>query len=424
MSDQKDSTTSGSRRWQQIRANKMNQKTANRIGQIGETASPAHKAVLRAALKDWAKKVKLSNTFPEIKDLLTSEAVYHLAFCSAHHNDRYARTIAVIIARAIVEGKTVEQCKQLFESKKGYYYGDINSSHASQHRVDTNPTEAYGESKQLAPGVANSPNAETIIYTMRHSIPRDEIYEGDVVTILVNGKCQNGAVGMAKIKRSFFGGYSDFGIVKVDRIYLADPEHIRLGESYHDIEKIEDVQIIGQVIHVKHKPLPPDKDGILDAELLYETDDDVLNEEIIIPPEPLARAPRAKSRTGTRRIPITVKRFEKYGILRGDKAIVVMNGDIRVGELGYFKIATKGYIHGGHHAFAIVCEQDSTCEDGYYNGKRTKESLCLRFDNVKKCQGHHNAEVYGRVCAIKRNGQSVEHALELRPFDEIMDRQQ
>jgi hypothetical protein len=120
-----------------------------------------------------------------------------------------------------------------------------------------------------------------------------------------------------------------------------------------------------------------------------------------------------------RRVRISVRRFEKYGIERGDTAIVVMNGDVRVGELGYFAVTCNRQFDPTHYKqFSFVCEQDSTCSDGYYNGPRTVESLCLRHDDVKKCNAHHNATAYGRVCAIERDGQPIETALCLRPFDE------
>ncbi|HEY0003766.1 MAG TPA: hypothetical protein VGB17_03060, partial [Pyrinomonadaceae bacterium] len=118
-----------------------------------------------------------------------------------------------------------------------------------------------------------------------------------------------------------------------------------------------------------------------------------------------------------------MKRFEQYGILRGDTAIVVMNGDVRIGELGYFGITcTYNHKPASYLMLAFVCEQDETCFDGDYNGSpRSTESLCLRSDNVKKCQGLHNAQAYGRVCAVERNHQPVEPSLTFRPFDERSD---
>ena len=288
------------RRWQAIRANKRNKQTATRIGQLGESASPEHKQVLTDAVQQWAEAVKLSEHFPAITDLLTADAIYHLIYCEEGHAARFERTIAVTVARAIVEGKTAEQCAQLFKSKNTYYKG-IND--------------------------------------------RAEEW------------CRDREQGIAQ-------------------------------------------------------PLPPDDDGILDAEYIYDKeDDDILSVEIII----------GVSKKPTRRIPITVKRFEKYGIRRGDTAVVVMNGDIRVGELGYCGIIYNAYPNPADYKsphLAFVCEQDETCFNGYYNGPpRTPESLCLRSDDVKKCQGNHNAEVYGRVCAVERKGQPVEHELKLRPFD-------
>lgn len=288
------------KRWQDIRANKRNQQTATRIEQIGNSASPEHKRVLQDALNQWAKAVKLSEQFPAITDLLTAEAVYHLSYCTHNFkNHWHERTIVTDVARAIVEGKTAEQCARLFKSKCAYYQS-----------------------------------------------------------------C------------------NDF----VD-------EWNRTGE-----------------IPTKRRR----DDDILSTEYLYdekEEDDQILSAEIVT----------GISKKPTRRVPVTVKRFEKYGILRGDTAIVVMNGDVRVGEFGYFAVVYKPHPDRAaytYNHFAFVCEQDSTCVDSHYNGKpRTSESLCLRSDDVKKCQGHHNASAHGRVCAIERKCQPVEHTLKLRPFD-------
>jgi hypothetical protein len=279
-------------RWQVIRANKMNQRTAARVEQIGNSASPKHKRVLRDALNQWAKSVKLSEQFPAITDLLTAEAVYHLIYCERGHNARFERTIAVDVARAIVEGKTPEQCAQLFKSRAAYYQNIC-----------------------------------------------DRVAEWD-----------------------------------------------RTGEI----------------------PQPHTPDSILDAEYIGDlSDDDVLSEEIIT----------GVSKKPTRRIRISVKRFEKYGILRGDTAVVVMNGDVQMGELAYFAIPCNLQYKPSHYDhFTFVCERDSTCYQSNV-GQLTPGGVCLRHDDVKKCNGHHDGRAYGRVCAVERKRQPVEHALELRPFD-------
>jgi hypothetical protein len=117
-------------RWQVIRANKRNQQTATRIEQIGNSASPKHKRVLQDALNQWAKAVKLSEQFTAITNLLTAEAVYHLSYCTHNFkNHWHERTIVIDVARAIVEGKTAEQCARLFKSKCAYYQkGHHNAS--------------------------------------------------------------------------------------------------------------------------------------------------------------------------------------------------------------------------------------------------------------------------------------------------------
>ncbi|MGA9997396.1 MAG: hypothetical protein WBP93_18400 [Pyrinomonadaceae bacterium] len=282
-------------RWQRIRANKINQRTAAQLERVRTGASDEHKQVLRGALKLWAKAAKLSKKFPDAPDLLSAEGGYHLMYCDTAHNTRHERSIVVDVARAITEGKTVEQCAQLFKSKVAYYKG--------------------------------------------------------------------------------------------------------ITDRWHEWEEASE--------RGEPRPLPPDTDGILDAEIIY-TDDDILSADILA----------GVSKKPTRRIPVTVKRFEKYGILRGDTAIVVMDGDIRAGELGYFAIACDMQHNPAYYNhFAFVCEQDATCHEWPNNGPLTPESLCLRHEDIRECNGHHNAQVHGRVCAVERKRQAVETTLKLRPFD-------
>jgi hypothetical protein len=299
-------------RWQRIRANKKNQKTAQRIGLIGESeVSPEHKQVLQDAMKLWADKVNLADHFPDITNLLTSEAVYHLAFCSPNHIARNERTIVCAVALAIVEEKTPEQCARLFKSKTEYY-------------------------KDIADAIAQS---------------------------------------------------------RAQHIFGLPIGRISAHEITHPLAEFT---------------LPEDE--ILNAEILLtdaEHDDEILSAEIIT----------GVSKKPTRRIRISVKRFEKYGILRGDTAIVIMNGDVRIGELGYFAIPCGLPFKPSHYDhFTFVCEQDSTCTR--FIEELEAGGICLRHDDIKECNGHHDGRAYGRVCAIERKRRPVEHSLKLRPFDE------
>jgi hypothetical protein len=142
----------------------------------------------------------------------------------------------------------------------------------------------------------------------------------------------------------------------------------------------------------------------------------------------------------TRRIPVGVVAFESYGIERGDRAIIAMTGDVRVGELGYFE---TGHYYGGapgvprnlhtHRWFAFLCDQDATCLGHIEPGGH----ICLR-SRLDRCEGEHGAEpyeardpddgapypggvlvkTYGRVVAVERDGVSVDTLLALRGLDE------
>lgn len=105
--------------WRQVRANKMNQHTAARIAEVRKIADPEHLEVMRDAMQQWANKTAIGSRFPEITDLITSEAVFHLAYCGG--DVRYERTVAVMVALAIVKGKSAEQCRKLFISKTAYF---------------------------------------------------------------------------------------------------------------------------------------------------------------------------------------------------------------------------------------------------------------------------------------------------------------
>lgn len=139
----------------------------------------------------------------------------------------------------------------------------------------------------------------------------------------------------------------------------------------------------------------------------------------------------------TRRIAVGVVAFESYGIERGDRAIIAMTGDVRVGELGYFE--TGSYWGGdgcprvlrSHSWFAFLCNQDKRCWPHYENGN----GICLR-SRLDRCEGQHGAEpyeerpieppypgdvlvaTYGRVVAVERDGEAVGTSLSFRCLDE------
>jgi hypothetical protein len=125
------------------------------------------------------------------------------------------------------------------------------------------------------------------------------------------------------------------------------------------------------------------------------------------------------TRKGTRRIPVTIKWLRWSGILRGDKATVAMNGDVRVGELGYFSIWHYGQ---AYKQLRFVYEQDDRCRRSHPS-TYTPGGICLRErrgidGRFHECTGNHDGLAYGRVCAVERDGQPVETKLDLRPYDE------
>lgn len=132
-----------------------------------------------------------------------------------------------------------------------------------------------------------------------------------------------------------------------------------------------------------------------------------------------SRGAQYNTRKGTRRIPITIKWLRWSGIQRGDKATIVMTGDVRVGELGYFSI--WGYQQ-AYKQLRFVFEQDDHCRLSHPS-TCTPGGICLRerrgIDGfAHHCTNDHDGIAYGRVCAVERDGRPVETKLDLRPYDE------
>lgn len=99
----------------------------------------------------------------------------------------------------------------------------------------------------------------TKIFTATEDIPRDGISKGDKVIVELTGGCPNAHVGAVKMRH--------YGL-RIARIYRPDPDHVRIGEDYQDIERNDWVTIIGPVVEIIKPPLPPDDDGILDADTI------------------------------------------------------------------------------------------------------------------------------------------------------------
>jgi SOS-response transcriptional repressor LexA len=124
-----------------------------------------------------------------------------------------------------------------------------------------------------------------------------------------------------------------------------------------------------------------------------------------------------RQRKETRRVRVSVRRFEKYGIERGDVATYLNDEEIAIGDLGYFAVTCNYSDHRQYYnALAFLCEQDKTCGNSW-NYKRTSEDLCIRYD-PSQCEHHHAGRAYGRVIEIERHGQPIETALDLRAAHE------
>jgi len=120
------------------------------------------------------------------------------------------------------------------------------------------------------------------------------------------------------------------------------------------------------------------------------------------------RRPRA-----LRRVRVSIRSLEPFGIERGDTAIIaVTTDDIKPGELGFFSLAHSS---GSFNQFALVCPRDRTCFSPKLDDETFSktEGLCLRSE-VRKCRAIHEGELYGRVVAVERKGESVETTLPMR----------
>lgn len=135
-------------------------------------------------------------------------------------------------------------------------------------------------------------------------------------------------------------------------------------------------------------------------------------------PKALPPLPPLVRHKALRRVRIGGDWLEEYGIERDDRALIAMTGDVRHGELAYFKIKHR---YGSHNTLAFAYECDETCHerDGLGRG------LCLRTW-LDRCTAHHSergaysggAEAFGRIVAVERNRKPVETTLNLRPYDE------
>jgi len=119
-----------------------------------------------------------------------------------------------------------------------------------------------------------------------------------------------------------------------------------------------------------------------------------------------------------RRIRIGGDWLEEYGIERDDRALIAMTGDVRHGELGYFKVK---HIWGNHNTLAFAYECDETCLQWETLGR----GICLRI-RLDRCNANHSeasrhdggAEAFGRIVAVERRRKPVETTLNIRPYDE------
>jgi hypothetical protein len=401
--------------------------------------------LVKMLVEKWAELVNVRSYFPDLTDVFTPDAIFRIEYAHREQTEGSHRRhehlslrvrgvltyISNLVAKHNTEGvrlrhlynnavKNQTGLKEILPLLDDGLFTDgrrkpkLYAPEGAPAKKQKNKKKP----KQQPARIENPPKFPTSEHVMEYGIPRDDILEGDIVTIEHSGKVKNGEVGMASYR----------GEQYIDRIYFPDPTHIRIGEDYQDIHLADRVTVVGPVIKIHKPPLPPDTDGILDADLIAD-EWEILSEDILIDEKGERRqrateklrgkaTPSAKRSKGTRRIRVSVKRFEEYGIERVDIATVVMNGDLRIGELGYFAVHHQDQFGEKiYKMFAFVCEQDATCKDGYYNGKREPDSVCLRCNRIERCEGSHNATPYGRVCAIERDGQAVEHTLTLRAFD-------
>ncbi|HYY97591.1 MAG TPA: hypothetical protein VE642_03320, partial [Pyrinomonadaceae bacterium] len=113
-----------------------------------------------------------------------------------------------------------------------------------------------------------------------------------------------------------------------------------------------------------------------------------------------------------------------------------MTGDVRPGELGYFKVLKQydsGAVGDHHSALFFLTKRDKACE----RHGEAAEGVCLRTF-ADRCGGYHvgeegqgvthspcptvtyttSAVFYGRVVGVERDRRPVETTLQIRPYDE------
>lgn len=157
----------------------------------------------------------------------------------------------------------------------------------------------------------------------------------------------------------------------------------------------------------------------------------------VMPKPASKKLPPPKRIKGVRRIKVNGNYLEEHGVEFGDRLHVAMTGDVRPGELGYFEVHTEYHYGSGpnycHRGFFFLFERGEDCHtESYY----PQAGVCLRTF-ADRCDGHHvgsreeptindhsnygilnSAYAFGRVAGVEREGEAVETALRVRPYDE------
>lgn len=153
-----------------------------------------------------------------------------------------------------------------------------------------------------------------------------------------------------------------------------------------------------------------------------------------------AKLPPPKRIKGIRRIKVNGNWLEEWGVEFGDRLLVAMTGEVRPGELGYFKLFKQYDSWDGptsYASFFFLAEINKTCQQNEWT---PQEGVCLHTF-AGKCDGRHVgseaehvrsgyfrdcehedwAVPYGRVVGVERDRRAIETTLKLRPYDERED---
>lgn len=98
------------------------------------------------------------------------------------------------------------------------------------------------KAKGPEPFNSESEACRLVSYRMTKSVPSEQLWAGDELIVEPSGRVEHGALHVI--------GYEDrtrIDHIRIDRIFVVDPTHIRVGGDPENIDLATDVKVVGPV---------------------------------------------------------------------------------------------------------------------------------------------------------------------------------